>query len=61
MGDVRPYGIQIDFVSNSISESAACFFIIILKFVFTLIFVMDIDEKNTWHRKNKIIFEDWFS
>ena len=35
MAVARPYGFEIDFVRNPISESAAIFFVIILEFIFT--------------------------
>ena len=38
MAVARPYGFEIDFVRNPISGSAAWFFVIILKFIFTHIF-----------------------
>ena len=47
----RPYGFEIDFVRNPITGSAAWFFVIILKFIFTAIFKIKIHEKNPWHQK----------
>ena len=38
MAVAQPLGFEIDFVRNSISGSAAWFFVIILKFIFTAIF-----------------------
>ena len=38
MAVARPLGFEIDFVRNPISGSAAWFFVIILKFIFTAIF-----------------------
>ena len=43
-----PYGLEIDFVRNPFSGSAAWFFFIILKFIFTPIFEIRIKEKNPW-------------
>ena len=42
---VRPYCYEIDFERNSISGSSAWFFVIIVKFIFTLIFEIKIYEK----------------
>ena len=47
MAVARPYGFEIDFVRNFISGSAAWFFLIILKFIFTPIFEIKIHEKNS--------------
>ena len=49
MATAWPYGFKVDFVRNPISESAARFFVIILKFIFTLIYEIKISEKNFWH------------
>ena len=38
MAVVQALGVEIDFVRNPISESAAWFFVIILDFIFTPIF-----------------------
>ena len=46
MAVARPYGFEIDFVRNPISGSAAWFFVIILKFIFTLIFEIKLYEKK---------------
>ena len=42
----RSYGFEIDFVWNPISGSAAWFFVIIIKFIFTTIFEIKIHEKK---------------
>ena len=42
----RRYGFKIDFVRNPIPGSAAQFFVIILKFIFTLIYEIKIFEKK---------------
>ena len=55
MAVARSYGFEIDFVGNPISGSAAWFFIIILKFIFTPIFEIKIYEKNSLTQK-KISF-----
>ena len=60
MAAARPYGFRIDYVRNPISGSAVWFFLIILKFIFTLIFETKIHEKNFLTLK-KIIFEGLFS
>ena len=39
-------GSKIDFKGDPILESAAWFFVIILKFIFTSIFEIEIHEKN---------------
>ena len=39
----RPYGFEVDFMRNPISESASWFFVIILKFIFTPIFQIKIN------------------
>ena len=46
MAVARPLGFEIDFVRNPISGSAARFFVIILKFVFTPIFEIKVREKK---------------
>ena len=46
MAVARPYGFEIDFVRNLISGSAAWFFVIIVKFIFTSIFKIKIFEKK---------------
>ena len=51
----RPYGFEKDFVSNSISGSAAWFLVIIFKFIFTPIFAIKI------HVKKFPDTEIWFS
>ena len=52
-------GFEIDFLGDPISEWAALFFVIILEFIFTPIFEIKIDEKNSWPQKN-FIFEGRF-
>ena len=47
----RPYGFKIDFARNLFSGSAAWFFVIIFKFIFTPIFEIKFHEKIFWHRK----------
>ena len=47
MAVARPNGFEIDFVRNLISGSAAWFFVIILKFIFTPIFELKIYEKKS--------------
>ena len=47
----RPYGFKIDFARNLFSGSAAWFFVIILKFIFTPIFEIEIYEKIPWYQK----------
>ena len=56
MDVAQPLGFEIDFARYPISGSAAWFFIIILKLIFTPIFEIKVHEKNSWHRK-KNIFE----
>ena len=56
MAIARRYGFEIDFVRNRISGSAAWFFVIILKFIFTLIFEIKIYAKNCLTPKNKNSF-----
>ena len=60
MAVARPYGFEIDFVWNPISGSAAWFFFIIFKFIFTPIFGTKIHEQNPWHQKKNFIFEARF-
>ena len=43
----RPNGFDHDFLRNPISGSAAKFFFIILKLIFTLIFEIQIHDKNS--------------
>ena len=59
MGIVSLIGSEIDFMGNPILESAAWFFVIILKFIFTSIFEIQIHEKIPSHQKN-FIFEGRF-
>ena len=47
MAVARPNGFEIDFVRNPISESAALFFVIILKFIYKPIFEIKIYQKMT--------------
>ena len=47
----RPNGFEIDFVRKTISGSAAWFFVIILKFNFSSIFEIKIQERNPCHQK----------
>ena len=47
MAFARPLGFEIDFVRNPVSGSAAGFFVIILKFVFTPIFEIKVLKKNS--------------
>ena len=46
MAAARSYGFEIDFVRNPISGSAAWFFVIILQFIFTAIFEINVHEKK---------------
>ena len=46
MADAQPYGLEIDDVRNLISGLAAWFFLIILKFILTLIFEIKIYERK---------------
>ena len=46
MAVARPLGFEIDFVTNPISESAASFFVIILKLIFTFVFEIKVHEKK---------------
>ena len=48
MAVARPFSFEVDFVRNPISGSAAWFFVIFLKFIFTSIFEIKINEKNSW-------------
>ena len=50
MAVARPYGFEIDFLSNPISRSALLFFAFILKFIFRPILVIKRQEKNHWHK-----------
>ena len=50
----RPYDFEIDFVRDTIFGSAAWFFVIILKFIFTVISEIKIHEKNSLTTKNFI-------
>ena len=56
MAVMQPLGFNIDFVRNSISGSAAWFFVIILIIIFTSIFKIKISRKISWHQNN-CIFE----
>ena len=51
MGLVSLIGSKIDFIGDPTFESAAWFVVIILKFIFTPIFEIEIHEKNPWHQK----------
>ena len=51
MAVARPYGFEIDLVRNPISGSAASFFAVILKFIFTPNFKIKIHEKKFLHTK----------
>ena len=60
MAVARPYGFEINFVRNTICGSAALFFVIILKFIFTPLFEIKIQRKNFLTQKNlifKAVFE----
>ena len=46
MAVARPMSFEIDFVRNSISRSAAWFFVDNLKFIFTAIFEIKVYVKN---------------
>ena len=46
MAVAQPLGFEIDFARNPFSGSAAWFFVIILKFIFTSIFEIEIHEKK---------------
>ena len=61
MAAAWPYDFKIYFVRNPIPRSAARVFIIILEFIFTPIYEIQISEKkNSWHHSN-FIFEGLFS
>ena len=60
MAVAQPSGIEIDFVRNPISGSAAWFFVIIIKFNFTAIFEIKIHVKKFLGIK-QFIFEARFS
>ena len=47
MAVARPYGYKMNFVRNRFSESAARFFVIILKFIFTFIYEIKIFKKKS--------------
>ena len=54
MAVARPYDFKIDFVRNPICGSAAWVLVIVLKFIFTPIFEIKIQEKDSltpkkWH------------
>ena len=55
MGLVSPIGSKIDFSGDPIFQSAAWFFIIILKFIFSSIFEIQIHE-NKFLSTKKILF-----
>ena len=44
---------------DPICESAAWFFVSILKFIFTSIFEIKIHEKISWHKQNSFSKVDW--
>ena len=46
MAVVQPFGFEIDFARNPISGSAAWFFVIIVKFIFTAIFEIKVHVKK---------------
>ena len=54
MAVAQPLGLEIDFVRNPDSGSAAWFFVIILKLIFTAIFEMKVHVKNFLAPKNSI-------
>ena len=56
---MSPIGAKIDFKGDPIFEWAAWFFVIILQFIFTYIFEIEIPEKNFLDTK-KFIFEGRF-
>ena len=61
MGLVSPIGSKIDFKRDPIFESAAWFFVIILKFIFTSNFEIEIYEKNSFTpKKLKQFFYDLY-
>ena len=51
----RPYGFEIDYVRNPISEAAVLFFVIIHKCIFTSIFEIKINERKFLDTKNFIL------
>ena len=57
MAVARQYDFEINFVRNPIFGSAAWFFVIMLKFIFTLI--LEIHEKNPWHEKMSFSMPHW--
>ena len=61
---MSPIGSKIDFKGNPIFETAARFFVIILKFIFTSIFEIKIHEKKFLDTKkisfSKAVFEAEF-
>ena len=62
MAVAQPYGFEIDFVRNPISGTAAWFFVIILKFIFTPILEIKVYVKKFLGTKKFIIeaqFYDW--
>ena len=52
MAVVQPLDFEIDFARNLISESAAWFFVIILKIIFAAIFEIKNHVKNSLAAKN---------
>ena len=60
MAAARPNGFYINLVRNPNSGSAAWFFFFILRWIFTLIFEIEIHEENSLAPKN-FIFEGRFS
>ena len=56
MAGARPYRVGIAFLRNPISGSAAWFFVIIRKFMFTAIFEIEIPEKNSMAQKNLSLY-----
>ena len=59
VGPASQIGSKIDFKGDPIFESAAWFFVIILKYIFTSIFETKIHVKNSLRPKN-FIFEGQF-
>ena len=57
MAVARPYSFEIEFVINCITETAAWFFVIILKFIFTRIYEIKIYEKKFLDTKKKFILK----
>ena len=51
MGLVSPIGSKIDFMGDPFFESAAWFFVLILKFILTPIFQIQIHENNSLTKK----------